>query len=125
MQVSITFRHMDATDALRDYIDSKISNLEKYLIKPTEIRVILSVEKFRHRAEIIILEHNFKASADETTDDMYKTVDRAISKVEKQVKKHKNKIQGHHKHHHSLQEIAAQAENEYQRRKYRNQNDLG
>ncbi|MBF0104448.1 MAG: ribosome-associated translation inhibitor RaiA [Deltaproteobacteria bacterium] len=114
MQVSITFRHMDASDALRTYIDSRITGLEKYLVKPTDVRVVLSVEKFRHRAEVVLLEQNFKASADETTDDMYKTIDKAIEKIEKQVKKHKSKVQAHHKH--SLQDVAVQAEKEYKRK---------
>jgi len=122
MQISITFRHMEATDALRDYVDDKINNLKKYLIKPTEVHVILSVEKFRHRAEIVLLEQNFKASADETTDDMYATIDSAIHKIETQVRKHKQKLQSHHKHHHPLQEIAAQAENDYQKLIARKQN---
>jgi len=115
MQVSITFRHMDATQALRDYVDSKISHLEKYLIKPTEVHVILSVEKFRHRAEVVLVEQHFKASADETTNDMYASIDKAIAKLESQVKKHKDKIQGHHKHHQPLHEISALAESDYEK----------
>ena len=123
MQVSITFRHMEATAAIRDHVDEKISHLEKYLIKPTEVRVILSVEKFRHRTEIVVLEQNFKASADETTDDMYRSIDRAIVKIEKQVKRFKGKVQGHHKQH--LQDVAVLAENEYQKRKALRQRKAG
>lgn len=114
MQVTITFRHMDASPAMRDYVDSKIGNLEKFLIKPTEVHVIMSVEKFRHRAEVVLYEQHFKASADETSEDMHKSIDKALTKIEHQVKKHKEKIQGHHKHHHPLHEIAAQAESEFE-----------
>lgn len=115
MQVSITFRHMEASQALREYIDTKISHLKKFLIKPTEVHVVLSVEKFRHRAEVILFEQNFKASADETTDDMYKTIDKTMTKIEAQVKKHKQKIQGHHKHHQGVGEVAAIAEDLYEK----------
>lgn len=115
MQISITFRHMEASQALRDYVDSKIGHMEKFLIKPTEVHVILSVEKYRHRAEIVLHEQNFKAAGDEVSDDMYKSIDSAISKIETQVKKHKQKLQNHHKHHQPLHEIAAQAEDQYQR----------
>lgn len=115
MQVSITFRHMDATQALRDYVDGKIGNLEKHLIKPTEVHVILSVQKFRHRAEVVLLEQHFKASADEITDDMYASIDKAIDKVEIQVKKRKDKLQSHHKRNQPLHEISAQAEDNYQK----------
>lgn len=113
MQVTITFRHMDASPAVREYVDSRISHIEKFLIKPTEVHVILSVEKFRHRAEIVLFEQHFKASADETSDDMYKSLDSALTKIETQVKKHKTKVQEHHKHHHPLHEIAAEAEAEF------------
>jgi putative sigma-54 modulation protein len=115
MQVSITFRHMEATQAIRDHVDSKISHLEKYLLNPTEVHVILSVEKFRHTSEIVLVEQNFKASADETTDDMYKSIDRSIDKLESQVKKHKKILQDNQKHRHSLHDVAVMAEKEYER----------
>jgi len=105
---------MEASQALRDLIDSKINHLEKYLIKPTEIHVILSVEKIRHKCEIVLHEQNFKASANETTDDMYKSLDKAITKIQAQVSKHKKIVQGHHKHHDSVGKVAAQAEKEYE-----------
>lgn len=114
MQVSITFRHMEASQAVRDYVDSQIEHLEKFLIKPTELHVILSVEKFRNRAEIVLHEQHFKATADETSEDMYKSIDSAMSKIEAQAKKHKDKLQEHHKHHQSLSDVASLAEAEYQ-----------
>lgn len=117
MKVSITFRHMEATDAIRNYVDSHLSRLEKYLIKPIEIHVILSVEKYRHRAEIVAIEQHFKAQSDEISDDLYLSIDQAIDKVEKQIKKHKEKIQEHHKHHISVSEAAALAEKDFQIRR--------
>ena len=116
MQISITFRHMDASQAIKDHIDSQISHLEKYLIKPTEVHVILSVEKkIRHRCEIILLEQSFKASADVVSDDMYKSIDKSVQKIQSQVIKRKNKVQEHHKHHQGVQEVTALAEAEYQK----------
>lgn len=116
MQVTITFRHMEASQAIRDHVDTQINYLEKYLIKPTEVHVILSVEKkFRHKCEIVLHEQMFKASADDTTDDMYKSIDSAVAKIQAQVLKHKKKIQGHHKHHQSVQEISALAEKEFEK----------
>lgn len=115
MQVSITFRHMTATQALRDYVDQRINTLQKYFIKPIELHVILSVEKIRHRAEIVLMEQNFKASADEITDDMYKSIDKAATRLESQVKKHKTKIQNHHKGKRPLRDVAALAETRYEK----------
>jgi putative sigma-54 modulation protein len=115
MQVAITFRHMEASDALRNHIDAKLAHIQKYLLKPLEVHVTLSVEKFRHTAEFSLLEQHFQAKAKETTDDMYASVDLALAKIEIQVKKHKEKIQEHQKHHLSTQEASLQAENEYLR----------
>ena len=110
MQVSITFRHMEASDAIRNHIDAKLEHVEKYLIKPIEIHVTLAVEKFRHMAEIILVEQNFQAKAKEITDDMYTSIDQAIDKIEAQVRKHKEKMQEHHKHHKSVQQVTTDAE---------------
>lgn len=116
MKKTITFRHMDATDAIRNHVEEQLTHLEKYLIKPTEIHVILSVEKFRQKAEVTVHEQNFNAQAFEVSDDLYVSIDKAIHKVQSQIKKHKEKIQEHHKHHHSVAEVSAQAESEYQAR---------
>jgi putative sigma-54 modulation protein len=113
MKVTITFRHMEATDAIRNHVDTQLGRLEKYLIKPIEIHVILSVEKFRHRAEVVAFEQHFKAQADEVSDDLYISIDHAIEKVETQIKKHKEKLQEHHKHHTSVGDMASLAEKEY------------
>lgn len=115
MQVSITFRHMDASDAIRNHIDSKLAHIQKFLIKPMEAHVTLTVEKFRHTAEITLSEQYFQAKAKEVTDDMYLSIDRALDKIEAQVKKHKEKVQEHHKHHASVQEVTTEAEKEYLR----------
>lgn len=121
MQVSITFRHMNASDAIRNHIDSKLEHMKKFLIKPVEVHVILAVEKFRHTAEIVLSEQHFQAKAKEVTDDMYLSIDRALDKIEAQAKKHKEKIQEHHKHHISVQEVTTEAEKEY----LRHNNDAG
>lgn len=115
MQVSITFRHMDASDAIKDHIDAHLEHLKKFLIKPISATVTLSVEKHRHQAEIILNEQNCQAKAVEITDDMYQSIDKAFAKIEAQVKKHKQKIQEHHKHHLSVGEVAAMAEGEFEK----------
>lgn len=115
MQVSITFRHMDATEAIKSHINSKLEHLNKFLIKPLDVHITLSVEKFRHTCEVVLLERNFRAQALETTNDMYASIDKAIHKIERQLKKHKSKIQEHHKHHASTGEVTSEAEEHYLR----------
>lgn len=113
MQISITFRHMKASVALREHVDARISSLQKYFIKPIEFHAVLSVEKIRHRVEVVLHEQNFKASADEISDDMYKSIDQALDKIENQVKKHKAKAQEHHRGHSGLSDVAALAEKKF------------
>lgn len=95
MQVSVTFRHMEASDSLRDYANDKIKRLEKYLQPPIEVHVILEVVKFMHRAEINLSAAGVQLNAEETTSDMYAAIDKAQDKMERQVQKHKEKIKEH------------------------------
>lgn len=117
MQTQITFRHMDSSPALREYVESKLDHIQKHLVKAVEVHVILSVQKHIHKAEIVLHEQNLKASASETSNDMYKSIDSAMQKIEVQVRKFKDKRQEHHKHHEPLHETAAHAEEAYQRAK--------
>lgn len=117
MRVSVTFRHMEASDAVRDHIDMRLEQLKKFLIKPTGVTLTLSVEKFRHSCEIVLLEQHFQAKALEITNDMYTSIDKAFHKIEAQVKKHKNKLQEHHKHRAATHDIAVQAERKFFRQR--------
>ena len=97
MQVSVTFRHVESTDALRDYASEKVSRIAgKYLRNPTGAHVILSVQKQRHGAEITLHASRFHISAHESTGDLYSAIDLAMDKVEAQLRKHHDRI-NHHK----------------------------
>lgn len=115
MQVHFTFRHMDASDAVRNHINDKLTHIQKYLLKPVDVHVTLEVEKFRHTVEIVLLEQHFQAKAKETTDDMHVSIDAALAKIEAQVRKRKEKVQEHQKHHISVQEATTRAEAEFVR----------
>jgi putative sigma-54 modulation protein len=95
MQVNVTFRHMDASDSLRDYALEKVKRAEKYLQPPVEVHVILEVVKFMHRAELNVTAKGVHVSAEEVTSDMYAAIDKAVDKLERQVQKHKEKVKGH------------------------------
>jgi putative sigma-54 modulation protein len=97
MRVNVTFRHMDNTEALRHYAEEKLQRIKKYLYSPADISVVLSVEKHRHIAEVIINAEKMTIKGKEATDDMYSAIDKVVEKVEKQAKKHKDKMVGHSK----------------------------
>jgi len=92
MQINLTGRHVDITDALRDHIEKKLAKLDSYGDSIIDVRVVLSVEKYRQFAEVTISgRNNTKLHSREATDDMYVSVDKAIDKVERQLRKHTSK----------------------------------
>jgi putative sigma-54 modulation protein len=95
MQVLITGRHMDMTEALQDYVKNKVERVNKYLENIKEADVTLSVEKYRHSAEVTIKANGITINGEEETNDMYCSIDRVMDKIERQVKKYKEKIRQH------------------------------
>ncbi len=95
MQVSVTFRHMDATDALKAFASDKMSRIEKYIHVPTDAHVVLSVEKHLHRAEINVTANGMRVRGEETSADMYGSIDGATAKVERQLKRYRAKLAAH------------------------------
>ncbi len=92
MEITVTFRHTNPIDSLRDYAIEKISKIDKYLDFPAEARVVLSVEKFRHQADVTLNLNGTWINAVEETEDMYSAIDQVADKLEKQVKKYIKKI---------------------------------
>jgi putative sigma-54 modulation protein len=91
MQVIVSFRHFEADDAVRAYAKEKILKVKKYLERPVEARVVLSVEKFRSIAEATISGDGFVVNGVEKTDDMYSAIDRLVDKLERQVRRRRDK----------------------------------
>ena len=92
MQTSVTFKNIDPSDHLRSYVSDKLNRFDKYLYNPAEANVVLSVEKFRHIAEINIIGDRLNINGKEETEDMYSAIDITLDKLEKQIKKNKDKI---------------------------------
>jgi len=91
MQITVTGRHFEITDALRQRIESKISKLDRYLDGITDVHVVLSVEKHRHIAEINLQANGNSIRSLEETHDMYQAVDTVIDKVERQIRRQRKK----------------------------------
>jgi len=92
MQTSVTFKNLDPSDHLKAYVAEKLNRFDKLLDNPAEANVVLAVEKFRHIAEININGDRLSLNSKEETDDMYSAIDMALDKLEKQIKKSKEKI---------------------------------
>ena len=95
MNISFTFRNTDAEDWLKDYADKKLAKIQKYIDKPIDAQVILSVEKFRSVAEIKILTKGIKLNGKEEAKEMALAIDKVVDKIERQTKKYKEKIRNH------------------------------
>ncbi len=91
MQTSVTFKNLAPSDHLKSYVSDKLNRFDKYLYNPAEANVVLSVEKFRHIAEINIMGDRLNINGKEETEDMYSAIDMTLDKLEKQIKKNKQK----------------------------------
>lgn len=92
MDITVTFRHMEHSDALESYAKDKVGRLSKYLDSILDAHVILSVEKNRHTAEVTMNVSGVAINGQETREDMYSAVDLLVEKVERQLKKYKDRI---------------------------------
>jgi putative sigma-54 modulation protein len=101
MQLSTTFRHMDASQAVREYAAEKLDKIRKYFNKdPISAHATFSVERgFHHVADLnITLPSGIVINAKETTEDMYSSIDLAAARIERQVRRWKDKIRDHKPH---------------------------
>ncbi len=95
MQLSVTFRHMEPSEALKNYVQERTSKLTKYIDKPMDSQVTLSVEKFRQMADVVINANGIRIAGQEQHDDMYAAIDLVMDKIERQIKKYVGKIRQH------------------------------
>ncbi len=92
MNINVTFRHMETTEALKQYAIDKVSKIKKYIDAPIEVHVVLSVEKFRHIAEVSFTINGFVVKGQEETEDMYAAIDMVMDKIERQVRRYKDRL---------------------------------
>ena len=95
MQISVTGHHVDVTQPLKSYVDSKFERLERHFDNVTNVHVILSVEKLRQKAEATLHVNGASVFADSVHEDMYAAIDALIDKLDRQVLKHKEKKTSH------------------------------
>lgn len=86
MNISITFRHMDPSEAIKEYARDKVSKLQKFLRQPMTAKVTLSLDKLSHVAETQISSGGAHLEAKEASDDMYASIDKVIDKLERQIR---------------------------------------
>ena len=91
MNTSVRFKNLEPSDALKTYVSEKLDRMEKYFNGPAEANVVLSIEKFRHSAEINIIGDRLTINGKEETEEMYSAIDIVLDKLEGKIKKSKQK----------------------------------
>ncbi len=97
MQISVSGQHLEITTSLRDYITGKLERLERHFDKVIKAHAILSVEKLRQKAEATIHIQGADIFAEAENENMYAAIDALVDKLDRQVKKHKEKRSNHHR----------------------------
>ena len=96
MQITVTFRHMETSEPVRSYVEEKLPKVKKYIDEPIDAQVVLSVEKkIRHKAEVSLVAKGVTIKAKDETADMYAAIDGVMDKIERQLKRYKDKIKNH------------------------------
>jgi putative sigma-54 modulation protein len=86
MNIAVTFRHMDATDAVKGYATEKVSRMQRFLRAPMKSQVTFSCQQDRlHKVEVEIHSGPAHFHAHETSEDMYASIDKVIDKIERQI----------------------------------------
>ena len=96
MQLHVTGHHVDVTAALKGYVEKKLDRIVRHSDHVIDVHCILSVEKVRHKAEATIFLSGGKVFADAVDEDMYAAIDALADKLDRSVKKHKEKLSDHH-----------------------------
>lgn len=97
MQISVTGHHLDVTDSLKNYVETKFERLERHFDHVTDVHVILGVEKINKKAEATVQISGAKLFAEDHQEDMYAAIDSLVDKLDRQVRKHKDKVTNHHR----------------------------
>lgn len=95
METNFTFRNLDSTEGIKDHARKRMDKIRNYLIKPIAAHIIFSLDKFRQRCEITLVDSGKEYVSSEISNDMYQSIDRAVDRLASQLKKAKDRVKGH------------------------------
>ena len=97
MNLNITGRHVEVTPAIREYVTSKLDRVIRHFDNVTSVAVILSVEKLKQKAEVTVHLPGKDIFVEAIDEDLYAAIDGLGDKLDRQIQKHKQKLQDHHR----------------------------
>jgi len=92
MQISVTFRQLEPSEALKNYVTDRLNKFKRYVDGPVEAHVVLGLEKFRHLADVTIDSNGHVIKGREENTDMYAAIDLVMDKIDIQLKKFRDKL---------------------------------
>jgi putative sigma-54 modulation protein len=92
MQISVTFRQLEPSEALKNYVTERLQKFKRYLEGPQDAHVVLGLEKFRHLADVTINSNGRIIKGREENTDMYAAIDLVMDKIDQQLRKMREKM---------------------------------
>src|SRR5436309_15646190 len=96
MQLSVTGHHVEVTPSLRRYVEKKLERIGRHFDHVIDVNCVMTVEKLRQKAEATLHVSGNDNNADATEEDMYAAIDLLADKLDRCIKKHKEKRTDHH-----------------------------
>jgi len=97
MNIIVTGRHLEITPALKNYVEKKVKRINRYLSNISEAVVTISVQKYRHKVEVLLKVDGVLIQAEGVTSEVYSSIDEVSEKLGRQIKKYKEKLVSHRK----------------------------
>lgn len=97
MNLQISGHHLEVTQAIRDYVTGKLERVTRHFDNVIDVNVILSVEKLKQKAEVTVHLAGKDIFVEAIDEDLYAAIDTLVDKLDRQVQKHKQKLQDHHR----------------------------
>jgi putative sigma-54 modulation protein len=94
--IAIIGRHVMVTEAMKSYAIDKIAKLERLAIPILDLHINMDIQKNEHRVDIVIKLNHLKVKVHASSDDMYVSTDRAIEKLQHQIRRYKERLRDHH-----------------------------
>jgi putative sigma-54 modulation protein len=96
MQVHITGRHVEITDGIREHIYDKVERTLIDFPRVEDVRIVLELQKIIHSVEVIVTGKSIHVEGHASSENMYTSIDQALEKTERQLRKRREKVQDHH-----------------------------
>ena len=97
MNLQISGHHLEITPAIHDYVTGKLDRVTRHFDNVIDVNVILSVDKLKQKAEVTVHLSGKDVFVEAIDEDLYAAVDSLVDKLDRQVQKHKQKLQDHHR----------------------------